>query len=96
MSCYFVARITIHDRSGYQTYEDGFDDVFEKYGGEVVAVDDAPEALEGEWNATRMVLIRFPSREECHRWYDSPAYRQLARRRCKASRAEIVLVEGRD
>ena len=96
MSCYFVARIAIHDRAGYGIYEDGFDDVFAPYHGEVLAVDDAPELLEGEWNATRMVLIRFPSRQECRRWYDSPEYQKLARHRWNSSHADILLVHGRD
>ncbi len=95
MSCYLVARITIHDRNGYARYLDEFDEAFARYHGEVLAVDEAPELLEGEWNATRLVLIRFPSKAECHRWYDSPEYQRIARHRWGASHGDIVLVDGR-
>jgi len=96
VSCYFVARITIHDPAGYETYLDGFDEVFAKHDGEVVAVDESPRPLEGEWDADRLVLIRFPDEAAARRWYDSPDYQKLARARHAAATAEIVLVTGRD
>ena len=37
----------------------GFGAVFSRYGGEVVAVSPDPTLLEGEWEATNTVLIRF-------------------------------------
>jgi uncharacterized protein (DUF1330 family) len=61
MSCYFVAQTTIHDPQAYQRYLDGFDDVFGNYCGRVVAVDESPTVLEGDWEYTRVVLIRFPT-----------------------------------
>jgi uncharacterized protein (DUF1330 family) len=62
----------------------------------VVAVDDAPIVLEGSWRCTRTVLIRFADLAEARRWYDSPAYQDLARIRQGAATADIVLIEGRD
>jgi len=96
MSCYFVAQITIHDRDAYGLYEDGFDEVLGKFNGTVIAVDDHPVLLEGEWNHGRIVLIRFPSKEEARRWYDSPEYRRLAEHRFRASEATTMLVEARE
>jgi uncharacterized protein (DUF1330 family) len=96
MSCYFVAHITIHDRAEYKLYEDGFDEIFARYKGEVVAVDDHPKLLEGEWPYTRVVMIRFPDEQEARRWYDSSAYQQLVRHRLNAATANVVLVHGRD
>ena len=68
MSCYFIAQIEIHDRDEYQQYLDGFDEVFEKYKGMIMAVDEEPVVLEGEWPFTRTVLIRFPDENEARRW----------------------------
>ncbi len=96
MSCYFVAQITIHDRAAYTKYLDGFDDVFAKYKGTVVAVDEHPVVLEGSWPRTRFVLIRFPDATEARRWYDSDEYRALVRYRHAASVADVFLVEGRE
>lgn len=96
MSCYFVALITIHDPARYADYLAGFDAVFERYQGRVVAVEDDPRVLEGEWPAGRTVLIRFPSEEELLRWYRSPDYQAIARHRREASVSRIAVVTGRD
>ena len=94
MSSYFVALIDIHDENQYARYLDGFDAIFSRYDGEVLAVDDAPEVLEGEWPAPRTVIIRFPSDEELLRWYRSPEYQRLIELRRSAAEGSIALVHG--
>ena len=47
MSSYVVAQITINDREKYARYEAGFMDVFDQFGGQILAVDEAPESIEG-------------------------------------------------
>ena len=96
MSAYFIAQIRITDPDTYQRYLDGHDEIFARYAGEVLAVDERPTVLEGSWPYTRTVVIRFPSVAEARRWYDSPEYRELARFRQEASTANVILVEGRD
>jgi len=93
MSCYFIAQIKIHDRAEYQKYLDGYDEIFSTYRGIVVAVDEEPLVLEGEWPFDRTVLIRFPDSAEARRWYESPEYMELVRHRHASSKANIVLVE---
>lgn len=94
MSAYIVAEITITDRERYREYEAGFMDVFGAFDGKMLAVDEAPEVLEGDWPATRTVLIEFPSAEAAHAWYDSEAYRTLAKHRFSASTGNIALIKG--
>jgi uncharacterized protein (DUF1330 family) len=96
LSTYFIAQITIHDRDQYREYEEGFDKVIEGYDGKVLAVDDRPTVLEGTWHWNRVVVIRFSSPDEARRWYDSEAYRTLARIRHQSSDATILLAEGRE
>ncbi len=91
-----MAQINIHDAGLYEKYLDGFDAVFEKYNGTVVAVDDGPVVLEGDWSYSRTVLIRFADKAEAQRWYVSEEYQQIAQHRHRASNANIVLLEGRD
>ena len=93
MSCYIIAQIMINDREEYRVYEEGFDEIFEKYKGIVVAIDENPVVLEGEWPYIRTVLIRFPNEEEAKRWYESPEYQKLAEHRRRASTGNIVLIK---
>jgi uncharacterized protein (DUF1330 family) len=96
MSAYFIALIDIHDPQRYEKYLEGFDSVFEKYRGRVVAVEDSPILLEGEWPAGRTVLMEFPDEDELRRWYESGEYQLLAEHRKEASFCRVVAVRGRD
>jgi len=95
VACYFVARIAVHDVQGYQRYLDGADPLLDRFGGEVLAVDEAPTVLEGEWSGTRTVLLRFPDEETAKAWYHSPEYQALARHRFESASSDAVLVRGR-
>lgn len=94
MSTYFVAQINIHDRERYAKYGDGFMDIFSKYNGKLLAVDEDPEIMEGGWEFTRTVLLEFPSEAEAKAWYNSEAYQELAQHRFAASDANIALIKG--
>lgn len=94
MTVYVIAQITIHDRKGYDLYEEGFMDVFEKFDGTMLSVDEEPMVLEGEFTATRSVLIAFPSKEQAMAWMTSPDYQAIAKHRLAASVANSILVKG--
>jgi len=94
MACYLIAQIDVHDREGYQKYLNGFNEVFKDYKGIIMAADENPTVLEGEWQYPRTVLMRFSDVEEAMRWYRSPQYQELAEVRRRASDSNIVLVKG--
>jgi uncharacterized protein (DUF1330 family) len=96
MSAYFIACINIHDRRLYQKYLDKCDSIFERYEGEYLAVDEAPQTLEGNRSSGRVVLIRFPSEEALRRWYFSEEYQEILRFRLAAAECEAVMVHGRE
>ena len=94
MAVYIVARITINDRERYARYEAGFLEIFAAHAGRLLAVDDNPEVLEGEWACTRTVIAEFPDREAALAWYRSDDYQSLAEHRFAASDGEIALLAG--
>jgi uncharacterized protein (DUF1330 family) len=94
MAVFFVAKITIHDRAEYSKYEEAFMPVFEMYKGRLLAVDEAPEVLEGAWNCTRTVLIEFPTREDALAWAGSAEYQAIAKHRWAASAGNIVMIKS--
>jgi uncharacterized protein (DUF1330 family) len=95
VSCYFIARIRIHNSEEYARYEAGFDEILARHSGEVVAVDKRPTVLEGVCRDSRVMVIRFPTDTEAKRWYESPEYQAIARHRFRASEANVILVNGR-
>lgn len=94
MSVYAVALIDIHDRDGYGRYEQGFMDIFSQHEGRLLAVDESPSPLEGEWPWTRTVLIEFPDEEKLQAWYASADYQALAQHRFGAAEAQIAVLKG--
>ncbi len=96
MSCYFIAQITIHNPQKYKLYEEQFDTIFHNYNGKVIAVDDNPTILEGEWRHKRMVVIHFQDEEEAKRWYYSPEYQKVVKYRWEASQADVVLITSKE
>ncbi len=95
MSVYFIANIRIHDQREYEEYLKDAGEAFEGSLGEYLAVDESPEVLEGGWDYTKAVLIRFPDRETLMRWYKSPAYRRILRHRLAAAECDTIIAHGR-
>jgi uncharacterized protein (DUF1330 family) len=74
MPVYFLAAININDNDAFKRYiEAGFASL-QGHTFEIVCVDDDPELLEGAIPGRHMVLMRFNSKEELRRWWDSPGY----------------------
>ncbi len=96
MSSYFIGLIDIHDPDQYEKYLEGYDKIFDKFEGKIIAVEDNPRVLEGSWPSGRTVLIRFPNDKALRKWYDSEEYQAIAQYRKKASTASIAIISGRD
>lgn len=96
MTNYFVAQIKIHDQDEYNKYLDKFDEIFSKYKGEYLAIDESPALLEGDWNYTKSVLIKFRSKDEFEDWYYSEDYQKILKHRLNAAKCDSILLEGLD
>ena len=96
MTHYFVAQIKINDPIEYDLYLDKFDDIFSKYKGEYLAIDESPTLLEGNWNYTKSVLIKFNSKKDFKDWYYSHDYQAILKHRLNSSNCDTILIEGVD
>ena len=94
MSVYIIARFKIHDRSEYDRYSAGFSDVFKKFDGKMLSVDEDPTVLAGEWDDTRSVIIEFPSEKSALAWMTSDDYQAIAKHRDAGSTTNSILVKG--
>jgi uncharacterized protein (DUF1330 family) len=94
MAVYGVAHITITDRAAYDRYSAAFMEVFARYRGTLLAVDETPEVIEGEWTATRLVMMSFPDAAAFHDWFDSAEYQAIAEHRHAGSTGVVLLARG--
>ena len=94
MSVYVIAQISITDRAAYDRYQAKFPGVFRKFEGELLAADENPEIIEGEWSREKVVLMRFPDKASFEAWAFSPEYREIAEDRRAGSEGVFLLVKS--
>jgi len=95
MSVYFMASIRINDDLEYQKYLDRSDEIFARYKGRYLAVDNTPEVLEGDCEHGRAVLIHFENREDFDAWYGSDEYQEILQFRLSAAECNALLIQGK-
>lgn len=61
---YFVAQIKINNPAEYQKRFDKFDYIFSRQKGEYLAIDKSSTLLEGDWNYSKSVLIKFNNKKD--------------------------------
>ena len=94
MAVYIISRLTIHNRAEYDKYENQFAEVFAKFNGKVLSVDEEPIVLSGEWEATRSVILEFPSKEDAFAWMKSDEYQRISEHRNAGSSLSSILVKS--
>jgi uncharacterized protein (DUF1330 family) len=67
---YVIAQLRFTDEARYRKYQEEFPAVFARSGGRVLAADESPTVLEGDWGGNKVVLLEFPdegvARNSCH------------------------------
>lgn len=65
-----------------------------QYGGKFLARGGRCETLEGDWIPKRLVILEFPSVEQAKAWMESQEYAPAKRIRQKASKSNMIVIEG--
>jgi len=94
MTVYVIAQLKFKDRSTYNRYQAAFAPVFARFKGTLLAADDQPTVLEGEWPRDKVVLLSFPDEGAYREWADSPAYQAIAVDRIAGADNIALLVRG--
>lgn len=94
MTVYAIAQLRFTDRLSYDKYQARFLDVFRKYDGTLLAADESPRVIEGEWDREKVVLMSFPDEASFHAWAESDEYQAISVDRRAGSDAVVVLLDG--
>ena len=89
---YVLITEAIHDPEGMKAY--GAQAAKAMGGARVLAVDAAPQVLEGQPSPGRAVLLEFESPEAAQAWYTSPEYQAAIPLRQAAADSTGVLITG--
>lgn len=95
MTVYALAQLRIDDAERYGRYMARFMPVLEKYNGTLLAADESPRVLEGQWwDRNKVVLMRFADRDAFVAWATSPEYTEIAEDRKAGADAVVLLIKG--
>ncbi|VWB51821.1 DUF1330 domain-containing protein [Burkholderia lata] len=94
MAVYLLAQLRFTHRNAYDRYQARFMEVFRRFDGRLLAADDAPVALEGEWDRNKVVLMSFADEVSARRFIESPEYREISEDRHAGSDTLALLVHG--
>ncbi len=94
MTAYLIADVEVIDSAAYEEYRQKVPATIAAYGGRYIARGGATQVLEGGWAPKRCVLLEFPSMTQLKTWWDSPEYVPLRAIRERATRSNLVAVEG--
>ena len=94
MSAYFVCHNRITDKAKMDQYLGSVMASLNAYGAEVLAVDEGCTLVEGASAYPRTVILKFKSREDAERWYNSPEYSAIRPLRLEATEGFGVLAKG--
>ena len=95
MKVYFVVCAKMKDTVEYKKYLEKCDEVFAKYNGRYLAVDENFKVIEGKNDSSRIILIEFESESDFNEWYNSKEYQGIVGYRLDGSDCNSVLVHGK-
>jgi uncharacterized protein (DUF1330 family) len=94
MPGYLIADIEVTNQDMFDEYRKVVPATIEKYGGEYIIRGGAAEALEGDWNPNRVVVLKFESLERAKEWYNSDEYQSILSLRTGASNGNVIMVDA--
>jgi uncharacterized protein (DUF1330 family) len=95
LPAYVIVQISIRDPQVYERYKTLAPVSIAHYGGRYVARGGQSEALEGEWDPCRVVILEFDSIERARTWLESDEYREArALRHASADTHQMIVVDG--
>ena len=94
-AAYILVDMQITDMAQYQQYMAQAPAAVAAAGGEYLVRGGAFEVLEGQWQPSRIAMLRFPSYPQAKAFYDGEMYQAARARRLGATQFfNMVLVEG--
>lgn len=90
MSAYVIGHISVLSPTLWDEYRNQVPATLTGTGGELVFRGTTARVLGGEHCREQTVVIRFPTLEAAHAWFDSPAYQALIPLRMKAAKVDLI------
>ena len=95
MAAYLIVDTKITDEEAYEEYKILAKPIVESYGGKYLVRGGSTTVAENElWTPTRLVVVRFPSREAANNFLSSDEYAPVKAIRNKYAKSTMSIVDG--
>lgn len=94
MAAYIVIHNRIIDADAMQAYIPKAGEAIYANGGELLALTEASDVLDGNAEFPRTIIVRFETREKAQAFYSCPEYQALLPVRLGATEGYALLVDG--
>lgn len=95
MAAYVIADVKVSDPEQYKQYSALTPEAIRAGGGEILVRGGEAAVLEGQWEPSRVVVVRFQDMATAKAFYDSALYTEAKSKRQGATeRFNMIVVEG--
>jgi uncharacterized protein (DUF1330 family) len=94
MPAFVIVQVSIEDAAVYERYKALAPASIAQYGGRYIARGGHSEALEGEWDPCRVVILEFENVARAKQWLESPEYKEARSLRHACARTQMIVVDG--
>ena len=94
MPAFVIVQVTVEDAAAYERYKALAPASIAHYGGRYIARGGHSEALEGEWDPCRVVILEFESVARAKQWLESPEYKEARSLRHASAHTQMIVVDG--
>jgi uncharacterized protein (DUF1330 family) len=94
VTVYAIAHLRFTDRAAYDRYQTRFMEVFRRHPGTLLAADESPQVVEGQWDWEKVVLMSFPDESAFRQWAESPDYQDISKDRHAGADTVVLLAQG--
>ena len=93
-AAYIIANVDVTNAEQYEGYKKLSTIAMKAHGAELCVRGGKVEVLEGDWNPSRLVVMKFPSMEKARAFYDSVEYEAAKQARQGAAVMRMIVVDG--
>ena len=94
MDAFLIIDVDVKNPSAFEEYRSEVPTLIRKHGGEYLVRGGNLRVLEGDWQPSRLILLRFPDKASVDAFLSDPEYQPLKALRQRVAKTTMVVVDG--
>ncbi len=91
---FVIFNIDVTNPEDYNEYITKVKPIVEKFGGEYAVRGGTNQVVEGNWQYSRTIVLKFPSYEKALEWYNSEEYQPIKQIRLDNAISNGIIIQG--